>query len=244
MDKNLNKELYSKELFKAWSQKQGLLAPEEYLINKYLLNKEGKIIESGTGGGRIIFEIEKLGFKKMEAFDYVQNMIEYCNIKKANIDSKIDFNLADATNLSRYKSNDFDYLIYLQQVLCFIENDLFDRSLKEAYRIGNKNSVYIFSFLNWESKIYNPLLSWIVNLFRIIRNEKKSKYQLPWLILDGKFNWKLLNPNQPQNLWFKKDTISKILIENNFTIIESKSEGEILGNNNSKRGHLYFVCKK
>ena len=67
MDKNLNKELYSNKLFKVWSEKQGLIPTEEYLIHKYLVNKDAKIIEAGTGGGRIIIEVEKLGFRKLEA---------------------------------------------------------------------------------------------------------------------------------------------------------------------------------
>ncbi len=55
MKENLNKELYSNKLFKVWSEKQDLLPIEEYLIHKYLVNKDAKIIEAGTGGGRIIF---------------------------------------------------------------------------------------------------------------------------------------------------------------------------------------------
>lgn len=244
MKENLNKELYSNELFKVWSEKQDLLPIEEYLIHKYLVNKDAKIIEAGTGGGRIIFEIEKLGFRKLEAFDYVDEMVEYCRIKKNEINSKIEFSLADATNLSKYKTCDFDYLIYLQQILCFLNKDQLQLALKEAHRIGKNHSVYLFSFLNWESKIYNPLLSRLVNLFRTLRNEKTSKYQLPWLVLNGKFNWKLLNSNQPKNLWFKKGYISNILIDNGFEIIELKTGGEILGNKNSNSGQIYVVCKK
>jgi ubiquinone/menaquinone biosynthesis C-methylase UbiE len=244
MNENLNKELYSEKLFNIWSQKLGLLPSEEYLINQYFLNKESKIIEAGTGGGRIIFEIEKLGFTKLEAFDFVENMITFCKEKKIKFGSNIKFRVADATKLNCYESNSFDYLIYLQQVLCFVDKDLFPQSLREAHRIGNENSVYIFSFLNWESKFYNPFLNWLVNLFRVIRNEKKVKHQLPWLIINGKFNWKFLNSNQPQNLWFKKENIIKILNDNGFNIIELITGENILNKHNSKSGHLYIICKK
>lgn len=244
MDKNLNKELYSNKLFKVWSEKQGLIPTEEYLIHKYLVNKDAKIIEAGTGGGRIIFEVEKLGFRKLEAFDFVDSMVEFCRLKKNKLNCNIEFNTADATDLIDYNTGEFEYLIYLQQILCFVSKDLFVQSLKEAYRIGKNNSIYLFSFLNWESKKYNPILSKLVNLFRALRNEKTSKYELPWLMLDGKFNWKLLNSNQPQNQWFKKDYISKVLIDNGFEIIELKTGGEILGSKNSNSGQLYIVCKK
>jgi hypothetical protein len=169
-DQNLNKELYSGKLFNIWSKKCGLLPTEKYLLNKYLLNKQAKIIEAGTGGGRIIFEIEKLGFTKLEAFDFVENMITFCKEKKRKFSSNIKF--------------------------------------------------------------------------RVIRNEKKVKHQLPWLIINGKFNWKFLNSNQPQNLWFKKENIIKILNDNGFNIIEIITGENILNKHNSKSGHLYIVCKK
>ena len=71
MQKNLNKTLYSDQLFSLWSSKEELLVIEKYFLEKYLINKNGKVIEAGTGGGRIIFEIEKLGFSNLDAFDYV-----------------------------------------------------------------------------------------------------------------------------------------------------------------------------
>ena len=240
MSKNLNKALYSDQLFSVWSNKEELLPIEKYFLEKYLINKKGKVIEAGTGGGRIIFEIEKLGFSNLEAFDYVEKMISFCNKKKNYLNSSINFKNQDATNLISYEEKEFDYLIYLQQVLCFIDIDALPLALKEAYRIGKQDSIYLYSFLNWNSKIYNPILSIIVNLFRILRGEKTSKYKLPWLILDNKFNWKLLNKNQPQTIWFKEKQIIDILKKNEFSIVELK----INVDNSDKNGHIHIACKK
>ncbi|GAA4944133.1 hypothetical protein GCM10023314_16430 [Algibacter agarivorans] len=240
MQKKLNKDLYSNQLFTEWSEKEELLGIEKYFLEKYLINKNGKVIEAGTGGGRIIFEIEKLGFSNLEAFDYVEKMISFCDEKKENLNSSINFKNADATNLVNYQEKEFDYLIYLQQVLCFVDKDVLPIALKEAYRIGKQNSIYIFSFLNWNSKLYNPILSMLINFFRILRGEKKSKYKLPWLIINNKVNWKFLNKNQPQNIWFKKKHILDILKKNGFSIIEIKSQVGTL----DKEGHLHIACKK
>ena len=240
MQKNLNKALYSDKLFKVWVEKNDLIPLEKYFIIKYILNKNGKIIEAGTGGGRIIFEIEKLGFNKLEAFDYVENMISFCNEKKKQLNSSINFNTADATSLSGYNANDFDYLIYLQQVLCFVDKDKLPQALKEAYRLGKKDSVYIYSFLNWDSKFYNPILSLAVNFFRILRAEKTNKYKLPWLNINGKINWKFLNKNQPQNIWFKEEHIINTLEKNGYSIIEVKSQLDP----SDKIGHIHIACKK
>ena len=240
MKRNLNKDLYSEQLFKVWTEKNDLLPIESYFIKKYLSNIEGKVIEAGTGGGRIIFEIEKLGFSKLEAFDYVENMIAFCKKKKNKLNSAINFKTNDATNLISYNNKEFDYLIYLQQVLCFVDKDLLPKALKEAHRIGKKNSTYIFSFLNWHSKFYNPILSFLVNFFRGLRNEKTCKYKLPWLIIDGKFNWKFLNKNQPQNIWFKENEIITILENNGFSILEVKTQIE----SSNKPQHIHITCKK
>lgn len=240
MQKNLNKSLYSDQLFSVWSNKEELIPLEKYFIEKYLENKAGNVIEAGTGGGRIIFEIENLGFINLEAFDYVERMINFCNKKKENLKSSIKFKNADATNLILYKKNNFDYLIYLQQVLCFIDKSELHIALKEAYRIGKPDSTYIYSFLNWKSKFYNPILSLMVNLFRFLRGEKIDKYRLPWLIIDKKINWRFLCKNQPQTLWFEEQKIVTILLENGFSIIEIKYTSGI----SKKIEHIYIACKK
>lgn len=240
MCKNSNKKLYGDQLFKVWTEKKDLLPIETYFLKKYLTNKSGETIEAGTGGGRIIFEIEKLGFTNLAAFDYVDIMIRFCKKKKEQINSRINFRTADATNLTDFDNNKFDYIIYLQQVLCFIDQALLPRALEEAYRIGKNDSIYLFSFLNWNSKLYNPILSSIVNLIRIIRNEKTNKYKLPWLNINGAFNWKFLNRDQPQNIWFKKKDVIETLEQNGFQIIEIRSR--VLSTNRPE--HIHIACKK
>lgn len=240
MQKNLNKDLYTDQLFKVWSEKKGLLLIEEYFIKKYLLNKNGKIIEAGTGGGRIIFEIENMGYSDLEAFDFVENMISYCNKNKKKLNSSINFKVTDAINLKTYKTDSFDYLIYLQQVLCFIDIENLPSALKEAFRIGKDESIYLFSFLNWNSKYYNPFLSIVINVFRIFRGEKTNKHKLPWLKINEKINWKFLSKNQPQTMWYKEKHIIEILEKNGFSIVESK----IQINASEKKGHIHLACKK
>lgn len=238
--KDLNKKLYTGELFEIWSQKSSLLKIEKYFLDKYLENKNANIIEGGTGGGRIVFEIEKLGFKKIDAFDYVVKMISTCLKKKENFNSVINFSVADASNLKSFETNRYDYLIYFEQVLCFLDNAQLPLALNEIHRIGRKESILLCSFLNWNSKPYNPLISVMVNFFRLLRREQTSKYKLPWLMLGGKFNWKFLNKNQPQAMWYKEKDIMEILEKNGFLIIESKSRL----NTSEKTSHIHIACKK
>ena len=240
MDITSNKALYSGKLLKSWSEKNGLLTIEKYFIQKYLSNKKGKVLEAGTGGGRIIFEIENLGFNDLYAFDYVEKMISICNEKKKSFNSTINFKVADAINLFEYPDKQFDYFIYLQQILCFIGKENVPIALKEAHKLGNEDAIYLFSFLNWNSKWYNPILSLLVNFFRILRNQKISKYEFPWLKIDEKLNWKFLSKNQPVNLWFKEQAVIDLLSKNGFSILELKSQL----NSDDKIGHIHVACHK
>ena len=156
-----NKEIYGSEEFHNWTD-QGLFdltKMERYYLEKYLINTDAKIIDAGTGGGRIAFSIEKMGFKNIDAFDFVPKMIEFAKNKAKNIGSSVCFQVADAKNLSMYLDNNFDHIVYLQQVLSFIPTEEERRmAVSEAYRVLKPEGTAIFSFLNWNGRYYNYFL--------------------------------------------------------------------------------------
>ena len=246
ISKSLNFNLYSTDLFDTWANKKGLLHAEEFLIKKYLTNTTKKVLEAGTGGGRISFQIEQMGFNNISAFDFVPNMIRHAKEAAKNKSSNIEFQIADASNLTVYENNTFDYLIYLQQVLCCIDKEeLFISSIKEAYRIAEKNGIVIFSFLDFDSRIFNSPLSLIINILRKFRNERILKQHLPWLKVNNNFNWKLFNKNQPATYWVKRDQIISVLNETGFSILEVKNTNQLINQHEKNRaGMLYIVCKK
>jgi len=127
-----NKQLYETDLFEKWSSRTDLFPAEHYLLDRYLTNTNGRVLEAGTGGGRIIFQIEQMGFRLLEAFDIAERMVGYGKKKAENLDSRIVFQWADATDLKPYESESFDYLIYLQQVLCFVPGDQLPQALKRG----------------------------------------------------------------------------------------------------------------
>ena len=53
----------------------GLYNFEEYLLKKYLTDKNARVIEAGCGSGRISFLLSDWGFKNIDAFDYSKEMI-------------------------------------------------------------------------------------------------------------------------------------------------------------------------
>ncbi len=245
MTENLNINLYATLLLDDWVNREGLIPAEKFLLSKYLSDTSKRILEAGTGGGRISFEIERMGFKNITAFDFVPEMIKHASSEAEKLNSSIDFKVLDATNLDVFDDNSFDYLVYLQQVLCFIDKQpLFENAIKEAYRVARKDGIAIFSFLDFRSRKINYILSLKLCFLRFFRNEKISRQYLPWLKLNNRMNWKLFCRNQPLTYWVKREQIVSLIESTGFSILEVGTESELKKSNDPDNGMLYVVCKK
>ncbi|PKP62106.1 hypothetical protein CVT91_00540 [Candidatus Atribacteria bacterium HGW-Atribacteria-1] len=241
-----NKEIYLKRKDEYINiTEYDLSVPEKYIIIKYLLNKEGKILEGGIGTGRIIFNLKKIGFKKLYGFDYLPEMISYANSYAKRMKYNVNFSIADAINLNCYKSETFDYTIYLRNFISFIPHQYTRQALKEAYRALKKNGIALFSFLNIEGRWYNKFIGIIVNIVRCFSGYEINMHILPWLSTKKHcFNWKFLFMNQAQVYWFDKGEIIGLLQDVGYKIVEVKTEKEILDDNKREQGSIYIVCKK
>ena len=113
-----NKDLYSGVEFSTWLDLQELLSAEKQLIKTYL-KPDLATVEAGTNGGRILLNMQALGFKNLAGFDYVPELID--RAIERNPDRSIDFQVQDAVGLD-YSDASFDQIIYLQQIICLIEN--------------------------------------------------------------------------------------------------------------------------
>lgn len=235
-----NKTLYESSEFELWNEREGLLDQEHYLLTKYITSLQDEILEASTGGGRISYALEKMGFSHITAFDYVEKMIE--SAKTKNPLTSIHFLVADATDLSSFASNSFDRLIYLQQIISFIPKEKIPHALNETYRILKTDGIVIFSFLNWQGRRINPLLSLILNTVRFLRHEPISKQTLPWLKFGNKPNWKLFFRNQPLTYWFTHKELIHQLESIGFTPLEIKTSSDLI--HSSSQGMFYVVCRK
>ncbi len=235
-----NKTVYETHDFDQWVHRQGLIPEEAYFLTKYLSNKEAKILEAGTGGGRISIALEEQGYSDLTAFDFIEPFIQAAIMK--NPTTKINFCVADATDLGLFDDNTFEQIIYLQQIISIIPAHLIENALLEAKRVLKNEGIAIFSFLNWNGRSYNTFLSLITNFFRMVRNEPISKQKLPWLKLGGKFNCKFLFSNQSTTYWFTKEEITIKLEQLGFEILETKTSSEFT--HSLSEGMLYIVCQK
>lgn len=235
-----NKTVYEIHDFDQWVHRQGLIREEAFFLSKYLLDKEAKILEAGTGGGRISFALEEQGYSNLTAFDFVEPFIEAAKMK--NSTTKINFCVADATNLQLFDNNTFQQVIYLQQIISIIPSHVIEDALLEAKRVLEEEGIAIFSFLNWSGRSYNAFISLITNFFRILRREPLSIQQLPWLKLGGKFNWKFLFAKQSTTYWFTIEEITTKLEQLGFKILEVKTSSDFT--QSISEGMIYIVCQK
>jgi ubiquinone/menaquinone biosynthesis C-methylase UbiE len=234
------KTVYDVYDFDLWVNRSGLLQQEAYLITQYLSNKNATTLEAGTGGGRIAYALEEQGYTDITAFDFVDRFIEAA--KNKNPISKINFVVADATDLHLFQNNTFEQIIYLQQIISVIPAPLIKTALMEAKRILKDDGIAVFSFLNWNGRSYNTILSILTNFSRWLRREPILKQQLPLLKLGGRFNWKFFNSHQSTNHWFYKEEIKDLLEHLGFTILDIKTSSDFV--QSTSEGMLYFVCQK
>lgn len=249
-----NKEVYSTVEFDVWADEKPLLPDEKFLIERYL-DKRGKTLEAGTAAGRILLEMKELGFESLHGFDYIPEFIEQA--KQRDISNTICFEVEDALHLS-YNNNYFDQIIYLQQIICSIEDEQERlKALEEAYRILKPGGTALFSFLSFEvrmkSAAYLPYLTYL-RFYRKLRGANVSIQYLPWLKHGDSFNFSSLLDIGPYVYWYKLHEAYQILKEVGFEVVAvgsscQISQGEMHGCletlvNEPLEGMLYFVSKK
>lgn len=248
-----NKEVYSTVEFDSWASGKYLHPEEKYLIEKYL-DKEGKTLEAGTAGGRILLELNKLGFESLHGFDYITEFIEQARQKDTS--HSITFEVQDATSLN-YEDSYFDQAIYLEQIISSIDDEVGRlKAVKEAHRILKSGGTALFSFLSFDvrskSAVYLPYLMYL-RFYRKLRGLNRSIQYLPWLKLGGKFNFSSFLDAEPYVYWYKLQEVDQILREAGFAVVAIGSAYQINQGrmheletlvNEPLEGMIYFVCKK
>jgi ubiquinone/menaquinone biosynthesis C-methylase UbiE len=250
-----NKRVFSTVECSNWADKQVLLPEERTLIEAYF-KKGDSTVEAGTAGGRILLEMKKLGFQSLFGFDYVPEFIEIGNRRD---DSKsITFSVQDATGLD-YADASFHQAIYLQQIICFIEDEAKRfAGIKEAYRILKPGGVALFSFLSFDAKKMKPetwFFLYYLTLLRKITGRSTIPLQyLPWLQIDSKVNWGAFIDRPPYNYWFYAEEAEGLLRRAGFEVVQIGYPHQILKGiirrtaaelaNDVKRGIIYFVVRK
>ena len=249
-----NREVYDGIEFEKWAFHEGLESTERHLIEQYL-DKDRTTLEAGTGGGRIVRALRELGFTSLAGFDYVPRLIEQA--KQNDASSQIRFDVQDAVDLD-YEDASFDQVVYLQQVLCFMETEAERRTaVREAYRILSVGGVALFSFLWFEDRQRSPVIRFFSRYLGILRMLRRSTRRLqsqPWLRHGNRPNVGSLMDRGPYVYWYRAAEAEQQLRQAGFEIhaIGSTSDaerGRLVASSahldpNSTGTGLYVVVKK
>ncbi len=249
-----NQELFDGAEFDTWVDLNSLFPDEVYLIDRYL-QPDLKTVEAGTNGGRILFQLRAKGFSSLAGFDYVPKLIDAAIAR--DVERTIDFAVGDAVALT-YADNSFDQIIYLQQIICLIENES-DRlqAVREAYRILKPGGTGIFSVLSFEARrnkaSYSTFLTYLSALRKLRGDNRSIQYQ-PWLIVGGKYNFSAIADRPPYVYWYTTAEIERLLRLVGFEIVAIGSSRQISAQNlqtfardipvSELDGMLYVAVKK
>lgn len=247
-----NFDLYKTTEFSEWAFKEGLSPAEDFILRS--LNPVKSVLEAGTGGGRLLHALALKGFRSLAGFD---SLADFINVAKSR-DSvgTIQFDIADARKLL-YSDEQFDQCLYLQQLLCFIE-DKSDRcgSLRELRRVLKIGGVAYLSFLFRETReqtVVGIISKWYLKFLRKFVHQDLPFSLQPWLKRGRYFNLSCLWDAPPYVCWYSlhealEDVRNAGLVVQGVATDHQLAEGRWVApdalRKETMKGFLYLKCSK
>lgn len=236
--------------FDAFSNRENLYLPEEKLFKKYLapLNKNIKILDIGTGNGRIPIELAQLNYTDVTGIDLSKKLLEIAQKRSIDKYPFLKFIKMDASKLD-FPDSTFDFIIATEQIFCCISNSKArKRAFSEAYRVLKENGTLVLSSLDYKSRKINPILSVLLVPFKFFTSEKDYYHfqYLPWLKIGVKKNDWLFFLRNDFTYWYKKNELITEIKNAGFSILEITTS-KMLKNDIQEYttgGMIYLVAKK
>ena len=250
-----NRDLYAPADLAEVGTGRGLYPSERTLVDRYL-SKDGDTLEAETGSGRILYALRDLGFTSLNGFDYDPEVVQAA--READTTGAFTFDVQEATNLG-YADDQFDQVIYLQQLVSFIESEPGRAAaIRETYRVLRGGGIALISCLSWESRQRNTLVRVLGPWLRVqrwLRRSDRGPQDWPWMVIRGRFNYGALMDRGPYIHWFTRGEAQDLLEAMGFSIVFAGTETDVgsIGRGEVPDPHrpvdrsdvkLYFVCTK
>jgi SAM-dependent methyltransferase len=249
-----NQGAFAESEFSLWSYREGLERGEKFLIENYL-RKDGETLEAGSGGGRILLELQNRGFTRLHGFDYLPSFVEIAQTRDRL--GTIEYRVENAISLD-YQDNSFDQELYLQQVLCFLESeDHRHRAVREAFRVLRPGGRVIVSLLSYRARAqawsYRPMPAYLYCLRKLTLRARGIQYW-PWLRRNGMINLSAFLDRGPYLYWMHEREAVELFTDAGFQVEQLGSDaqvaqGQLLDSvdaleNAPLEGRLYLICRK
>jgi len=123
----------------------GLWLSEKIAFTK-LFNKRARLLEIGTGTGRISLAMERLGYESLTAVDLSEAMIgQALRIVEASKGSVVKFSVADACNLP-FKNESFDGAIFgFNGMMQIPGRESRRKAMNEIFRVLAPGARFVFT---------------------------------------------------------------------------------------------------
>ena len=138
------------EVVARYAAMDSLSACEQVLFDTYL-RLGTTILDLGVGAGRTTPHLSSIASRYV-GVDYSEEMIRACRTRFPHL----QFNVADATDLSQFADASFDAIVFSYNGLDCLPHEKREDCLRECHRILKPGGVYIFSthnprglFLDW-----------------------------------------------------------------------------------------------
>jgi ubiquinone/menaquinone biosynthesis C-methylase UbiE len=235
-----------------------LQKPEKKILNEFK-NKlpNMKMLDVGVGAGRTTIHFAYLA-KEYSGIDCSKNMIRECHKKFQNYPKKISFMTEDARNMTLFKDNYFDFVLFSWCGIDYVAHEDRQKILSEIRRVIKKGGYFCFQTHNMNYEMENCSIRF-----------SKNPYQLAWIIsrllqlrlLNGSEVWKIIRTpsRKQQHILFHDEThdfrlktyvitpMGQIEQLNQFGFACTRVFGwdgtEIKDINSAKDGWLYFLSK-
>jgi ubiquinone/menaquinone biosynthesis C-methylase UbiE len=117
------------------------------IVEEFLKNKKGKIIDLGCGNGRNMIPSKKMKYYGVD-FSSVQLKHAEERLKKEKINGVLF--KQDGSDLSFFKNNLFDYGLFMATLHCIEGKKNREKAISEFYRVLKKGSEALISVWNSE----------------------------------------------------------------------------------------------
>ncbi len=128
----------------------GLWQSEKLLIERFFPDRNARLLEAGCGAGRVTLGLWALGFRRLVAFDFAEQLIDQAISLAAEREAgAIDFLHADATDLSPqadFLAPPFDGALFMFNGMMQIPGRTHRRrALRELARVGAPGAPLLFT---------------------------------------------------------------------------------------------------
>lgn len=152
LDQAAHLKVYSApEIVAQYAGMKTLSACEQLLFDTHL--RAGMdILDLGVGAGRTTPSLSAIASRYV-GIDYSEEMVRACRSKFP----QLQFNVADASDLSQFADTSFDSVVFSYNGLDCLPRDKREKCLRECYRVLKRGGIYILSshnprslFLEWQ----------------------------------------------------------------------------------------------